>query len=68
MLHSPIKLGRSGYRPSYRVDDVNRCPGCGGSQWFVGRMTAECAFCGSALPIAEAGNIGTRLNIVACAA
>lgn len=68
MFHAPHFAGRTGYRPSYRVDELNRCPGCGGAQWYVGRITAECAFCGAALPIAEAGNIGARLSITAQAA
>lgn len=61
MLHSPIDLGRTGYRPLFRTEDINRCPGCGGAQWYVGRVTAECAFCGAALPIAaEASRDGAR--------
>jgi hypothetical protein len=53
MLQLPIQLGRTGFRPSFRLDQANPCPGCGKSNWYVGRATAECAFCGSALPIAE---------------
>jgi hypothetical protein len=33
---------------------VNHCPGCGRTQWLIGRMSAECAFCSTALPLAEA--------------
>ncbi len=47
-----IQLGRSGFRPLYRLDEINRCLACGGSHWYVGRVSAECAFCGAALPIA----------------
>lgn len=36
------------YRPGY----TNFCPGCGQSHWHVGRVTAECARCMTALPIA----------------
>jgi hypothetical protein len=36
----------------YRPHETNRCPGCGRSQWLVGRLLAECAFCSTALPIA----------------
>jgi hypothetical protein len=36
------------YRPG------THCPGCSHSNWLVGRITAECAFCGTALPRAEA--------------
>lgn len=42
-----------GYRPTYRAGAC--CPACGGSQWHVGRTTAECAICATALPIAEGG-------------
>lgn len=28
---------------------TDRCPGCSYSNWYVGRITAECAFCGTAL-------------------
>lgn len=41
-----------GFRPAYRDDVVNHCPGCGRSNWLVGRVTAECAFCSTALPLA----------------
>lgn len=44
-----------GYAPVYRVDEVNHCPGCGQSQWFIGRITAECAFCATALPLQHTG-------------
>lgn len=42
----------TGFRPTYRVGEVCYCPGCGGSNWWVGRMSAQCAFCDTALPIA----------------
>lgn len=38
---------------SYRNNEANHCPGCDRSHWHVGRTTAECAFCGTALPLAE---------------
>ncbi len=40
-----------GYHVTYRENDTNWCPGCGRSHWYVGRVTAECAFCGTALPM-----------------
>ena len=43
-----------GYHALYRENEVNRCPGCGRSHWYVGRISAECGFCGTALPLAEA--------------
>jgi hypothetical protein len=35
----------------YRPAQTNHCPRCGQAQWHVGRVTAECAFCGTALPL-----------------
>ena len=40
-----------GYQPMYHQDIVNHCPGCGKSQWYVGRFSAECAHCETALPL-----------------
>lgn len=49
-----LDLGARGHHVVYRSDETNRCPGCGRTQWFVGRMTAECGFCGTAVSLAEA--------------
>ena len=43
-----------GYHAVYHDGEVNHCPGCGRTQWLIGRMSAECAFCATALPLAEA--------------
>jgi hypothetical protein len=51
MRHDPS--GR-GYHAVYREHEVNHCPGCGRTHWIIGRMSAECAFCATALPLAEA--------------
>lgn len=40
-----------GFHAVYRDGEVNRCPGCGRTQWHVGRALAECAFCATALPL-----------------
>lgn len=40
-LPAPYQLGRE-----------NLCPGCGRSQWNMGRSSAECAFCCTAVPLA----------------
>ena len=50
-------VGR-GHHVVYRAEETNRCPGCGRAQWHVGRLTAECAFCETAIPLAEAKWIG----------
>ena len=43
----PAKIG---YRPLYEAGQ--RCPGCHGRAWIVGRTAAECHGCGTALPLA----------------
>ncbi len=40
------------FMPSYWADRANICPACARSNWLVGRHSAECGFCGTALPIA----------------
>lgn len=42
-----------GYHVMFRAGGQNVCPGCGGSSWHVGRVTAECAYCLTALPIQQ---------------
>lgn len=42
---------RRGYHIMYRINESNHCPGCGRSHWIIGRLLAECAFCGTALPL-----------------
>jgi hypothetical protein len=37
-----------------REGEANHCPGCGRTHWLIGRITAECAFCGTALPLENA--------------
>lgn len=44
---------RRGYHAVYRDNEVNHCPGCGRTHWHIGRTLAECAFCATALPLAE---------------
>lgn len=40
-----------GFSPLYRENETNHCPGCGRTHWIIGRVTAECAFCTTALPL-----------------
>ena len=42
------------YHIVYRDQETNHCPGCGRSHWYIGRLSAECAFCGTALPLENA--------------
>ncbi len=45
---------RRGYHIVYRDHQANHCPGCGRAHWYIGRVMAECAFCGTALPLENA--------------
>ena len=47
-------LANRGHHIVYRANQSNHCPGCGRSQWYIGRVSAECGFCGTAVPLAEA--------------
>src|SRR5437763_15212766 len=51
-------LAGRGHHVVYRAEETNRCPGCGRVNWLVGRLTAECAFCGTAIALAEAKWVG----------
>lgn len=42
---------QQGYHVVYRQGERNFCPGCGRSHWLVGRISAECAFCSTAIPL-----------------
>jgi len=52
------KLYERGYHAVYREHEVNHCPGCGRTHWYVGRTMAECAFCGTALPLEASKLVG----------
>lgn len=56
-----IRPAETGYRIVYRTGQVNHCPACGGSNWSVGRITAECSFCQTAIPMEDGGmgGVGT---------
>jgi hypothetical protein len=61
MLTNPVSEMRKTFDPSgrgyhavYHEHEVNHCPGCGRTHWIIGRISAECAFCATALPLAEA--------------
>ena len=62
LAHNPTARG---YQVLYRRDEVNHCPSCGRTHWYVGRVSAECAFCSTALPLVEAvtGNGSHRPRI-----
>ena len=51
----PARQGRiavKGFMPLYHGDGVNHCPGCSGTHWHIGRISAECATCRTAIPLA----------------
>ena len=50
-----------GYHIVYRDHETNHCPGCGRSHWYVGRFSAECGFCATALPLVEGLTKGAGL-------
>ncbi|ETI64926.1 hypothetical protein C100_04745 [Sphingobium sp. C100] len=52
-----------GYSPLYHVGETNRCPSCTRQHWIVGRMVAECAFCGMALPLEQFSTYGSSPRI-----
>jgi hypothetical protein len=49
-----LDLTIRGYQVMFRPDESNHCPSCSRAHWYVGRLTAECVFCGTALPLAGA--------------
>jgi uncharacterized protein (DUF983 family) len=50
-----------GFQILYRPGEVNHCPACGRTHWYVGRLSAECGFCGTALALADTGMTGSGL-------
>jgi hypothetical protein len=48
--HDPTQKG---YHNVYKAGEVNHCPGCGRTHWIIGRQSAECAFCTTAVPLEE---------------
>jgi hypothetical protein len=50
-----------GYHNIYHDNEVNHCPGCGGTSWHVGRISAECAGCGTAKPRVETRHSETSI-------
>ena len=48
------EASQRGYHIVYRDQEVNHCPGCGRTHWYIGRSMAECAFCTTALPLENA--------------
>jgi hypothetical protein len=53
-----------GYHAVYRENAVNHCPGCGRTHWLIGRLLAECGFCGTALPLSESSARGAAAPLI----
>lgn len=45
-----VDPSRMGYHVVYRGPETH-CPGCGRRHWFIGRRSAECCFCGTAIDL-----------------
>ena len=56
----PSRPHERGYHVVYRDHETNHCPGCGRSQWLIGRLMAECAFCATALPLENGALMGNQ--------
>jgi hypothetical protein len=61
---SPFNPSARGYHAVYHDGEINHCPGCGRTHWLIGRLSAECAFCSTALPLKEASNHGPAPAVV----
>ena len=60
----PFNPAMRGYHAVYRENEVNHCPGCGRTHWMLGRLLAECAFCGTALPLQDGYRQGCSVSVV----
>lgn len=49
----PFSPALRGFHLVYRENEANYCPGCGRTHWIVGRTSAECASCSTALPLRQ---------------
>lgn len=56
ILRQPAPIGAG---LAYRKNIVNYCPGCTHTNWMIGRMVAECGFCGTVLRLAP-----SAMNVV----
>lgn len=51
---APFAAPARGYQFLYHRGEVNHCPACSRTHWYVGRVSAECGFCETAVPLADA--------------
>lgn len=59
MSYYEVTPATRGYTPLY-YSGATHCPGCHGTHWNVGRTVAECASCGTALPIPAGEELRAR--------
>lgn len=56
MIHNEATFGTGanfgGFRLLYHEGQTNHCPACSGTHWMIGRATAQCVRCDTALPLA----------------
>lgn len=64
MISNKFQVADRGYHVAYREAEVNHCPGCGRTHWYIGRTSAECAFCATALPLAEASTLSHQTPVI----
>jgi hypothetical protein len=65
MQYEPINPSMRGFSVVYHPQATNFCPGCQRSNWIVGRQVAECAFCATALPLADSAIVRNQIAGVA---
>ena len=63
-VRDPFNPAARGYHAVYRENEVNHCPGCGRTHWYLGRVLAECAFCSTALPLQETHRQGQTATVI----
>jgi hypothetical protein len=49
--HATATLTQRGYVILYRHGQVNHCPACSKTHWWIGNRSAQCAFCDTALDL-----------------
>lgn len=52
-VHHPVATMLATRSMPLRYHDGAHCPGCDARNWYIGRSSAECARCGTALPLAH---------------
>jgi hypothetical protein len=63
MNHSQFSPDARGHHAVYRPNETNICPGCGRTHWIIGRISAECAFCSTALPLTGQAVVGAAATV-----